>query len=66
MAAVPVLTVEPEVQSTRTFRHVLSVIARDPLSLASTIVIILFILVAIGLWIFWIRWTRKGESHAAQ
>jgi peptide/nickel transport system permease protein len=47
MAAVPVLTVEPEVQSTRTFRHVLSVIARDPLSLASTIVIILFILIAI-------------------
>ena len=47
MAAVPVLTVEPVVQSTRTFRHVLSVIARDPLSLASTIVIILFILIAI-------------------
>jgi len=47
MAAIPVLTVEPEVQSTRTFRHVLSVILRDPLSLASTIVIILFILIAI-------------------
>ena len=47
MAAVPVLTVEPAVQSTRTFRHVLSVIARDPLSLVSTIVIILFIIIAI-------------------
>ena len=47
MAAIPLLTVEPEVQSTRTFRHVLSVILRDPLSLASTIVIILFILIAI-------------------
>jgi peptide/nickel transport system permease protein len=46
MAAIPVLTIEPEVQSTRTFRHVLSVIVRDPLSLASTIVIILFTLIA--------------------
>ena len=46
MAAIPVLTVEPEIQSTRTLRHVLSVIVRDPLSLASTIVIVLFILVA--------------------
>jgi peptide/nickel transport system permease protein len=46
MAAIPVLTIEPEVQSTRTIRHVLSVIVRDPLSLASTIVIILFILIA--------------------
>jgi peptide/nickel transport system permease protein len=34
-------------QSTRTFRHVLNVIARDPLSLASTIVLLLFILMAI-------------------
>jgi peptide/nickel transport system permease protein len=47
MAAIPVLTVEPEVQSTRTLRHVLSVIIRDPLSMASTIVIILFILIAV-------------------
>jgi len=47
MASIPILTVEPEVQSTRTFRHVLSVIVRDPLSLASTIVIILFVLIAI-------------------
>jgi peptide/nickel transport system permease protein len=39
-----------EEQSTRTFRHVLSVIVRDPLSLASTIVIILFILIAIFAW----------------
>jgi peptide/nickel transport system permease protein len=47
MTAVSVLSVEPEVQSTRTFRHVLGVIVRDPLSLASTIVIVLFILIAI-------------------
>ncbi|HEX7432845.1 MAG TPA: ABC transporter permease [Anaerolineales bacterium] len=47
MTAIPDLTIEPEVQSTRTFRHVLNVIVRDPLSLASTIVIILFILIAI-------------------
>jgi peptide/nickel transport system permease protein len=46
MAVVPALTVEPEVQSTRALRHVLSVIVRDPLSLASTIVIAIFILVA--------------------
>jgi peptide/nickel transport system permease protein len=36
-----------ENQNTRTFRHVLSVILRDPLSLASTIVIIVFILIAL-------------------
>ncbi len=47
MAAIPVLIVEPEVQSTRTFRHVLNVIVRDPLSLVSTIVIVLFILIAV-------------------
>jgi peptide/nickel transport system permease protein len=47
MTAIPALPIEPESQSTRTFRHVLSVIARDPLSLTSTIVIILFILIAI-------------------
>jgi peptide/nickel transport system permease protein len=34
-------------ENTRTARHVLSVILRDPLSLASTLVIILFILLAI-------------------
>jgi peptide/nickel transport system permease protein len=39
-------------QSTRTFRHVVNVIARDPLSLASTIVLVLFILMAI--FAFWI------------
>lgn len=42
---IPVLKLEK--QNTRTFRHVLNVIARDPLSLASTIVIVLFILIAI-------------------
>ena len=47
MTAIPVLRVEPEAQSMRTFRHVLSVIVRDPLSLTSTVVIIVFILLAI-------------------
>jgi len=27
---------------------------------------VLFIIFAIGLWIFWIKWTRKGVSHAAK
>jgi len=40
-------TLKPEKQNTRTFRHVVTVIARDPLSLASTITIILFILMAV-------------------
>ena len=35
------------VDSTRTSRHVLGVIARDPLSLASTVVIVLFVLLAV-------------------
>lgn len=26
---------------------------------------VLFILLAIGLWIFWIKWTRKGSAHAS-
>jgi peptide/nickel transport system permease protein len=47
MTAIPVISLEPEIQSRRTARHVLSVIMRDPLSLISTIVIILFILIAI-------------------
>jgi peptide/nickel transport system permease protein len=38
---------KPESQSTRTTRHVLNVIMRDPLALISTIIIILFILIAI-------------------
>jgi peptide/nickel transport system permease protein len=46
MSAVQVSNLETS-QSTRTFRHVLNVIARDPLSLASTIVLLLFILMAI-------------------
>ena len=37
----------PQVKNTRTFRHALGVIARDPLSLASTIVIVLFVLMAL-------------------
>jgi peptide/nickel transport system permease protein len=47
MSTIPSLPIEPEIQSTRTFRHVLGVIVRDPLSLASTVVIILFVLIAI-------------------
>ncbi|MFZ2097883.1 MAG: ABC transporter permease [Anaerolineales bacterium] len=47
MSTVPVVELETEVQRTRTGRHMLNVILRDPLSLISTIVIILFILVAI-------------------
>jgi peptide/nickel transport system permease protein len=47
MAVIPVFNVEPEVQSTRTLRHVLHVIVRDPLALASSIVIMVFILIAI-------------------
>jgi peptide/nickel transport system permease protein len=39
--------VKPEKKNTRTFRHVLSVIVRDPLSLASTVIIFLFVLVAL-------------------
>jgi peptide/nickel transport system permease protein len=46
MAAVP-LTVPAETRSTRTINHVVAVILRDPLALASTIVIIAFILIAI-------------------
>jgi peptide/nickel transport system permease protein len=46
MSTVQVASLETS-QSTRTFRHVLNVIARDPLSLASTIVLLLFILIAI-------------------
>jgi peptide/nickel transport system permease protein len=37
----------PEVENARAFRHILNVIARDPLSLASTVVIILFVLMAL-------------------
>ena len=47
MAAIPAIPIEPGIQRTRTARHVLNVILRDPLSLISTIVIILFILVGI-------------------
>jgi peptide/nickel transport system permease protein len=47
MAVASLATAETEGQSTRTFRHVVQVIIRDPLSLASTIVILVFILMAI-------------------
>lgn len=46
MTAIP-LTSAPENERTRTFRHVLSVVVRDPLALASTVIIILFILIAV-------------------
>ncbi|MGB7874343.1 MAG: ABC transporter permease [Anaerolineales bacterium] len=46
MSAVQVANLETS-QSTRTTRHVLSVIVRDPLSLASTVVLVVFILMAI-------------------
>ena len=49
MSVVSLATSGTELQRTRTWRHVLRVIVRDPLSLASTLVIILFILVAIVL-----------------
>lgn len=49
MTAIPASTplAAPETAGTRTFRHVLAVIARDPLALASTLTIIVFILVAV-------------------
>jgi peptide/nickel transport system permease protein len=47
MVNLEVPTLNPEKQNTRTFRHVLTVIVRDPLSLVSTIAIILFVVVAI-------------------
>lgn len=46
MSAVQVANLETSPR-TRTTRHVLSVVARDPLSLASTIVLVVFILMAI-------------------
>jgi peptide/nickel transport system permease protein len=47
MTNLEIPALKPEKQNTRTFRHVLTVIARDPLSLASTIAIFLFILIAV-------------------
>lgn len=46
MSAIQVANLEKP-QSTRTFRHVLNVIVRDPLSLASTVVLVVFILMAL-------------------
>lgn len=46
MTAIP-LTSAPENERTRTLRHVLSVIVRDPLALTSTVIIVIFILVAV-------------------
>jgi len=47
MSAIIDLAAEPEIQRTRTSRHVVNVILRDPLSLISTIAIILFMIIAI-------------------
>jgi len=41
------LVLPVETENTRTFRHVVSVIVRDPLSLISTVIIILFIFTAL-------------------
>lgn len=46
MTTIP-LNSAPESESARTFRHVLTVIARDPLALGSTVIIVLFILIAV-------------------
>jgi peptide/nickel transport system permease protein len=45
--AIPNIALDTEPSSTRTLKHVLSVLLRDPLSLISTIMIIAFILMAI-------------------
>jgi peptide/nickel transport system permease protein len=47
MAAPDIPALKAETQNTRTLRHVLTVIAREPLSLASTIAILVFILIAL-------------------
>lgn len=46
MTSIP-LVAPVESENTRTLRHVISVIVRDPLSLLSTLVIVLFILMAV-------------------
>ena len=46
MASVPV-SLPAESEGTRTLRHVFSVIVRDPLSLMSTVIIVLFVVIAI-------------------
>ena len=46
MTALPIVS-SAESEGTRTLRHVFSVIVRDPLSLMSTIVIVLFVVIAI-------------------
>jgi peptide/nickel transport system permease protein len=47
MAAVPTLAQEPELASLRQYRHILNVIRRDPLAFASSLVILVFFLVAV-------------------
>jgi peptide/nickel transport system permease protein len=47
MTPLEIPAVKVDKQGTRTFRHVTSVILRDPLALASSVIIILFILIAI-------------------
>jgi peptide/nickel transport system permease protein len=65
MTAIPAISTS-EVENTRTLRHVLTVILRDPLSLASTVVIILFILLAIfAMQIAPYPEEGAGKTHAA-
>lgn len=55
-----------KVENTRTLRHVLAVILRDPLSLVSTVIIILFILMAIfSMQIAPYPEEGAGKTHAA-
>jgi peptide/nickel transport system permease protein len=65
MTAIPVLP-SPKVENMRTLRHVLTVIGRDPLSLISTLVIILFMLMAIfAMQVAPYPEEGAGKTHAA-
>ena len=56
----------PEPENTRTLRHVLTVILRDPLSLVSTVIIILFIFLAVfAMQIAPYPDEGAGKTHAA-
>jgi peptide/nickel transport system permease protein len=62
---VPALSI-PETDTTRTWRHVFSVIVRDPLSLASTIIIVVFVLMAIfAMQVAPYPEEGTGKTHAA-
>jgi peptide/nickel transport system permease protein len=56
----------PETDTTRTWRHVLSVIVRDPLSLTSTIIIVAFVLMAVfAMQVAPYPEEGAGKTHAA-